>query len=567
MIKYNFIKEFVERSIRENWDQPSLSDYQGKTYSYSEVAMQIHKLHGIFEAWEVKPGDKIALIGRNNSNWAITYLAVISYGAVVVPILADFAAGDVHHIVTHSDSVMLFAGEYVWENLDEESMPGLRAIYSLAQFQPLVERNKEMAKMAAAATIKADNESVSLTPERIAYRETPNSNLAVISYTSGTTGFSKGVMLSHNSLAANIDFGRKNIGVKAKDKIVSFLPLAHAYGVAFEFLMPFAVGCHVTFLTRTPSPKIILQAFQEIKPRLVLAVPLILEKIYKKQILPIISKPTIRALINTPVLNKLIYKKVNKTLTNAFGGNFLEIVIGGAALNAEVEDFLRRIKFPVTVGYGMTECGPLISYAGWRESAKGSCGKLLPTLEMKIDSVDPQNEVGEILVRGENVMEGYYKNAEATAASIDSDGWLHTGDLGVIDNNGFIYIRGRSKSMILGPSGQNIYPEEIEAKLNNMPFVQESLVVESNHKLVALIYPEMETADEAGLSLADIEKVMEEHRKTLNATLPNFMQVSRVKLYPEEFEKTPKRSIKRFLYQATLENSNEKVAVGEMEME
>ena len=462
---------------------------------------------------------------------------------------------------------MLFAGEYVWENLDEESMPGLRAIYSLAQFQPLVERNKEMAKMAAAATIKADNESVSLTPERIAYRETPNSNLAVISYTSGTTGFSKGVMLSHNSLAANIDFGRKNIGVKAKDKIVSFLPLAHAYGVAFEFLMPFAVGCHVTFLTRTPSPKIILQAFQEIKPRLVLAVPLILEKIYKKQILPIISKPTIRALINTPVLNKLIYKKVNKTLTNAFGGNFLEIVIGGAALNAEVEDFLRRIKFPVTVGYGMTECGPLISYAGWRESAKGSCGKLLPTLEMKIDSVDPQNEVGEILVRGENVMEGYYKNAEATAASIDSDGWLHTGDLGVIDNNGFIYIRGRSKSMILGPSGQNIYPEEIEAKLNNMPFVQESLVVESNHKLVALIYPEMETADEAGLSLADIEKVMEEHRKTLNATLPNFMQVSRVKLYPEEFEKTPKRSIKRFLYQATLENSNEKVAVGEMEME
>lgn len=567
MIKYNFIKEFVERSIRENWDQPSLSDYQGKTYSYSEVAMQIHKLHGIFEAWEVKPGDKIALIGRNNSNWAITYLAVISYGAVVVPILADFAAGDVHHIVTHSDSVMLFAGEYVWENLDEESMPGLRAIYSLAQFQPLVERNKEMAKMAAAATIKADNESVSLTPKRIAYRETPNSNLAVISYTSGTTGFSKGVMLSHNSLAANIDFGRKNIGVKAKDRIVSFLPLAHAYGVAFEFLMPFAVGCHVTFLTRTPSPKIILQAFQEIKPRLVLAVPLILEKIYKKQILPIISKPTIRALINTPVLNKFIYKKVNKTLINAFGGNFLEIVIGGAALNAEVEDFLRRIKFPVTVGYGMTECGPLISYAGWRESAKGSCGKLLPTLEMKIDSVDPQNEVGEILVRGENVMEGYYKNAEATAASIDSDGWLHTGDLGVIDNNGFIYIRGRSKSMILGPSGQNIYPEEIEAKLNNMPFVQESLVVESNHKLVALIYPEMETADEAGLSLADIEKVMEEHRKTLNATLPNFMQVSRVKLYPEEFEKTPKRSIKRFLYQATLENSNEKVAVGEMEME
>ncbi|MBN1988185.1 MAG: AMP-binding protein [Bacteroidales bacterium] len=566
-MKYNFIKEFVERSIRENWDQPSLSDYQGKTFTYSEVAMQIHKLHRTFEAWEVNPGDKIAIIGRNNSNWAITYLAVISYGAVVVPILADFAASDVHHIVTHSDSVMLFAGEFVWENLDEESMPGVRAIYSLAKFQPLVARSKDMAQRAALALKKAEVEAASLTPEKVVYRNTPNSNLAVISYTSGTTGFSKGVMLSHNSLAANIDFGRKNIGVRAKDKIVSFLPLAHAYGVAFEFLMPFAVGCHVTFLTRTPSPKIILQAFQEIKPRLVLAVPLILEKIYKKQLLPIISKPTIRALINTPVINRLIYKKVNKTLTNAFGGNFIEIVIGGAALNAEVEDFLRKIKFPVTVGYGMTECGPLISYAGWRESAKGSCGKLLPTLEMKIDSVDPQNEVGEILVRGENVMEGYYKNAEATTASIDSDGWLHTGDLGVVDSNGFIYIRGRSKSMILGPSGQNIYPEEIEAKLNNMPFVQESLVIESNHKLVALIYPEMETADEAGLSLADIEKVMEEHRKTLNATLPNFMQVSRVKLYPEEFEKTPKRSIKRFLYQAAVENSNEKVAVNELELE
>lgn len=548
MLKINYIKEYIEKSIQENWDQPAFSDYQGKTNYYKDVAQQIHRLHKTFDLFEIKQGDKISLIGRNNSSWAVTYLATISYGAVIVPILADFATDDIHHIVNHSDSVMLFTGDSIWDNLEEKSMHNLKAVISIDSNALLVKRDSKAERKYQELLKTLDDEQKGLTPQTISYPEIPNSNLGVISYTSGTTGFSKGVMLSLNSLVANIDFGRNNIGLKPKDQVVSFLPLAHAYGAAFEFLLPFSVGCHITFLTKTPSPKIILQAFQEIKPRLVLAVPLIIEKIYKKQILPILNRPAMKILINVPFLKNKIYQKINAKLTGVFGGNFLEIVIGGAPLNKEVEDFLRKIGFRYTIGYGMTECGPLISYIGWQKIKAGSCGVILPTLEIKIDSKNPETEAGEILIRGENVMEGYYKNEEATRNTI-IDGWLHTGDLGIIDSDGFIFIRGRSKSMILGPSGQNIYPEEIEARFNNLPFITESLIIEKESRLIALVYPDLDSADESNLATSDIEAIMEKHRVEVNKNLPAYSQVVKIRLYPEEFEKTPKKSIKRFLYQ------------------
>lgn len=548
MIAQNFIKEYVEKSLKENWNNPAFSDYLGQTFTFSDVAKDIVRIHGILKTWDIKPGDKVALLGRNSSTWAITYLATISYGAVVVPILADFAPADIHHIVNHSDSTILFTSDQIWENIDDSSMPHLTAIFSLTRFDLLVSRDDEASARWKAEVAAIAKKIENLTSNDINFEEISNEKLGVISYTSGTTGFSKGVMLPLNSLAANVLFGHNNIPLQAGDKIVSFLPLAHAYGCAFEFLWPFSVGCHITFLTKTPAPKTILQAFEQVRPKLVLTVPLIIEKIYKKQILPTISKQSMKLLLMVPLLDKKIYQQVNKKLSDAFGGNFMQVIIGGAPLNAEVEDFLKKIKFPFTVGFGMTECGPLISYAAWADNPQGACGKILPTLSVKIDSNDPLNEVGEIMVRGENVMLGYYKNPEATNATLDAEGWLRTGDLGVVDNDGYIFIKGRSKSMILGPSGQNIYPEEIEAKLNNMPYIQESLVVERNNRLVALIYPDYDAADEAGLSPEDLVLVMEENKKTLNQELPAYMQLQKTKLYPEEFEKTPKKSIKRFLY-------------------
>ncbi len=548
MIPLNYVKEFVEKSVKKNWNEPAFSDYLGKTYSYKDVAIQIQRLHEILKIWEVAPGDKVALIGRNNSNWAIAYLATVSYGAVIVPILADFPPNDVHHIVNHSDSVFLFAGDSIWENLDFSGMPNLRAAISLENYSLLNNRYERCSELHRCFEAGFETTIQNITPESINYPETSNDKLAVISYTSGTTGFSKGVMLQHNSLAANVDFGRNNIALVAKDKIVSFLPLAHAYGCVFEFLMPFSVGCHITFLTKTPSPNVIMQAFQDIKPRLVLAVPLIIEKMYKKRILPTINKPAMKVLLKVPGLNSILHQKINQKLTDAFGGNFLEIVIGGAPLSKEVEDFLRLIKFPFTIGYGMTECGPLISYSGWKTTKPYSCGKYLPTLEVKIDSPDPANVVGEIIMRGENVMVGYYKNEEATNSTL-VDGWLRSGDLGIMDNDGFIFIKGRCKSMLLGASGQNIYPEEIEAKINNMPYVQESIVLEKNNRFVALIYPDMEAIDKDKLSENDVQTIMEQNRVEVNKTLPSYCQIAKVKLYPQEFEKTPKRSIKRFLYE------------------
>jgi long-chain acyl-CoA synthetase len=552
MIPENFIK-YIETSLKENWDLPALSDYQGENHKYSDVARKIAKIHIMFEECDVKKGDKIALIGKNSANWAITYLAIISYGATVVPILPDFHSNDVHHIVNHSDSVVLFSGDHIWENLDEKSMPNLRAVFSLSDYKLVIEGKSENIKniYAKLENFYEDLYPGGITSEKLSFDEVSNDEVGVLNYTSGTTGFSKGVVLPLNSLAANIRYARNNLPLNPGDNVVSFLPLAHTFGCAFEFLWPFSIGCHIHFLTRTPSPKIIIQAFQEVKPTIVISVPLILEKIYKKQILPLLNKATMKILLSVPFIDNVIYSKVKKKLTDVFGGNFKEVIIGGAALNKDVELFLKKIGFNFTIGYGMTECGPLISYANWDKAKLGSAGKLVDSLEIKIDSNDPYNEIGEIMVRGENVMYGYYKNVEATEQAIDKDGWLHTGDLGIIDEEDFVFIKGRNKSVIIGPSGENIYPEEIEAKLNNMPYIQESVVIEKNNKLIALVYPDLELVHQAKVDEAKLVGIMELNKKEANLNLAKYMQISKIKIFSEEFEKTPKRSIKRFLYTST----------------
>jgi long-chain acyl-CoA synthetase len=549
MMKENFIR-FIETSIKNNWDIQAFSDYKGASYKYSEVANRIERIHIVFENAGIKRGDKIALLGKNSAHWTMVYLATISYGAVIVPILPDFKPNDVHHIVNHSDSIILFVADNILETLKEKEMVNLRAIYSVNDFSLISASVDETLKEKLTSTDQLFSEKFpeGLTPEKFRLEEVPNSDLAVISYTSGTTGFSKGVMLPHNSIVSNVVYAHNNMPLKPGDSIVSFLPLAHSYGCAFEFLFPFTLGCHITFLTKTPSPQVILGAFKEIKPRLVLAVPLVIEKIYKKQLLPVIEKPVMKFLLSVPGINKLLHKKIRDKLIVAFGGNFHEIVIGGAALAKDVEVFFNKIKFPFSIGYGMTECGPLISYAGWDKTRLGSAGKVVDGMEVKIDSADPFNEVGEIVLRGENVMLGYYKNEKATSEVIDKDGWLHTGDLGLIDRDNFIYIKGRSKSMLLGPSGQNIYPEEIEAKLNNLNYILESVVIENKGRLVALVYPDHENAKNNGIEDVQLEAIMENHRKNLNKELPVYMNLAKIRIYPEEFEKTPKKSIKRFLY-------------------
>ncbi|MCD6129973.1 MAG: AMP-binding protein [Deltaproteobacteria bacterium] len=548
MLKENLVKH-IEKSIRENWDLSALSDYHGQSLSYGKVAERIIYLHYIFRKSHIKKGDKIALIGKNSLNWAIVYLAAITYGAVIVPILPDFSLNDMHHIVNHSDSVFLFSSNVIYEKLDETKMQNLEAIFSLTNFTLLYHKKKNAVQIIQEAeTHFLDKYGHQLTLKKFSFNEIRNDELAAIFYTSGTTGFSKGVMLLHNSLMANVLYAQNHKIMKKGDNIVSFLPLAHTYGCAFEFLFPFTVGCHITFLSKIPSPKIILEAFQEIRPQLIVSVPLIIEKIYKKQIKSFLNKKTTKWLSKFPVAEKTIKQKICKKLMEIFGGNFYEVIIGGAALNQEVELFLKEIKFPFSVGYGMTECGPLISYASHEELKLFSVGQVVDTLEIKIDSDDPRNIVGEILVRGENVMYGYYKNKEATENTIDKEGWLHTGDLGLIDEEGFIYIKGRCKNMVLGPSGQNIYPEEIEAKLNNLPFVQESLVIGKDGKLLALVYPDLELADNKGIGEQELKLKMEKNRKILNQLLPSYISISKIELYPEEFEKTPTQKIKRFLY-------------------
>lgn len=542
---------FVEESIKKHWDLDALTDYKGATLQYKDVARKIEKLHILLAESGIKPGDKVAVCGRNSSHWGVAFLAILTYGAVAVPILHEFKADNIHNIVNHSEARLLFVGDVVWESLNEAEMPLLEGIILMTDFTLLVCRSKQLEYAREHLNeLFGKKFPRNFRREHVSYRRDNPEELAVINYTSGTTSFSKGVMLPYRSLWANTQFAFDVLTLKPGDRIVSMLPMAHMYGLAFEFLYEVACGCHVFFLTRMPSPKIIFQAFADVKPHIVIAVPLIIEKIIKKNVLPKLETLKMKVLLKVPIINDKIKAAVREQMIQGFGGNFYEVIIGGAAFNQEVEKLLKSIDFPYTVGYGMTECGPIICYEDWKRFKPGSCGKAAPRMEVRIDSPDPQNIVGEILTRGDNVMLGYYKNPEATAQILDADGWLHTGALGVMDEEGNVTIKGRSKNMLLGPSGQNIYPEEIEEKLNNLPFVAECIVIQQNdNKLVALIYPDFEDAYSQGMSDSDIEAAMEENRTTLNAELPAYSQISRIKIYPEEFEKTPKKSIKRFLYQ------------------
>ena len=542
---------FVEESIKKHWDLDALTDYKGATLQYKDVARKIEKLHILLAESGIKPGDKVAVCGRNSSHWGVAFLAILTYGAVAVPILHEFKADNIHNIVNHSEARLLFVGDVVWESLNEAEMPLLEGIILMTDFTLLVCRSKQLEYAREHLNeLFGKKFPRNFRREHVSYRRDNPEELAVINYTSGTTSFSKGVMLPYRSLWANTQFAFDVLTLKPGDRIVSMLPMAHMYGLAFEFLYEVACGCHVFFLTRMPSPKIIFQAFADVKPHIVIAVPLIIEKIIKKNVLPKLETLKMKVLLKVPIINDKIKATVREQMIQGFGGNFYEVIIGGAAFNQEVEKLLKSIDFPYTVGYGMTECGPIICYEDWKRFKPGSCGKAAPRMEVRIDSPDPQNIVGEILTRGDNVLLGYYKNPEATAQILDADDWLHTGDLGVMDEEGNVTIKGRSKNMLLGPSGQNIYPEEIEEKLNNLPFVAECIVIQQNdNKLVALIYPDFEDAYSQGMSDSDIEAAMEENRTTLNAELPAYSQISRIKIYPEEFEKTPKKSIKRFLYQ------------------
>jgi long-chain acyl-CoA synthetase len=539
---------YIEQSIRQNWEIEALSNYKEKGLSYKEIAEKILKLHILFKGSGIKEGDKIALAGRNSANWCITYLAAVTYGAVIVPILPDFKPDDFINIINHSDSKLLFADDKIYDILDITKMPEITGVFSLDDFQMIISGDQAVKEVFSSLNEKYLNAFPVLKKEDIKFSDISNDQLAVISYTSGTTGFSKGVMITHNSLAANVRYAQNNMPLKPGDPLVSFLPLAHTYGCAFEFLFPFTIGCHITILSKTPSPQIIIQAFKEIKPRLILSVPLVIEKIFKKQLLPVISKPHMKILLAIPLLNKILYKKINEKLVDTFGGEFKEIVIGGAAFNPDAEIFFKKIKFKFSVGYGMTECGPLISYASWDTTRLGASGRAVDTLEVTIDSPDPENIVGEIILRGENVMTGYYKNEKATREMIDDNGWMHTGDLGVIDKDGNIFIKGRSKSMILGPSGQNIYPEEIEAVINNKDYIVESVVIFVDNKLIALVFPDYEMMKRDNISEEQLLEYLDKTRKEVNERLPEFMAISKFRVHPEEFVKTPKRSIKRFLY-------------------
>ena len=539
---------YIEQSIKQNWEIEALSNYKEKGHSYKEIAGKILKLHILFRGSGVKEGDKIALVGRNSANWCISYLAVVTYGAIIVPILPDFKPDDLINIINHSDSRLLFVDDKIYDLLDILRIAEIIGVFSLDDFRMIISNNQAVRDSFSSLDEKYSTAFPEVKKEDILFSGISNDELAVISYTSGTTGFSKGVMITHNSLAANVRYAQNNMPLRAGDPLVSFLPLAHTYGCAFEFLFPFTIGCHITILSKTPSPQIIIQAFKEIKPRLILSVPLVIEKIFKKQLLPVIGKPLMKILLSVPLLNKVLYKKINAKLVETFGGEFKEIVIGGAAFNADAETFFKKIRFKFTVGYGMTECGPLISYASWDTTKLGASGRAVDTLEVTIDSPDPENVVGEIILRGENVMTGYYKNEKATREMIDDKGWMHTGDLGIIDKDGNIFIKGRSKSMILGPSGKNIYPEEIEAVINNKDYIVESVVISLDNKLIALVFPDYEMMKRDNVSEEQLIEYLDKTRKELNDRLPEFMAVSKFRIHSEEFAKTPKRSIKRFLY-------------------
>ena len=547
--EHQFI-DYIEQSIIKNWDKDSLTDYKGITLQYKDVARKIAKFHIVLESAGIQPGDKIAVCGRNSAHWAVTFLATITYGAVIVPILHEFKADNIHNIVNHSEAKLLFVGDQAWENLNEDAMPLLEGIASLTDFSSLVSRNEKLTyAFEHRNAIYGQRYPKNFRPEHICYRKDRPEELAIINYTSGTTGYSKGVMLPYRSIWSNVAYCFEMLPVKPGDHIVSMLPMGHVFGMVYDFLYGFSAGAHIYFLTRMPSPKIISQSFSEIKPRVISCVLLIVEKIIKKDILPKVDSKIGKLLLKVPIVNDKIKSLARQAAMEIFGGNFDEIIIGGAPFNAEVEAFLKKIGFPYTIAYGMTECGPIICSSRWDTLKLASCGKATTRMEVRIDSPDPKTHAGEIVCRGANMMLGYYKNPEATAQIIDVNGWLHTGDLGVMDEEGYVTVRGRSKNMLLTSSGQNIYPEEIESKLNNMPYVAESLIVLQHDKLVALIYPDFDDAFAHGLQQNDIQKAMEVNRVELNQQLPNYCQISKIKIHFEEFEKTAKKSIKRFMYQ------------------
>ncbi len=542
----------IEKSIIENWNLDALTDYKGITLQYHDVARKIEKLHIMFESSGVKHGDKIALCGRNSAGWASAFLATLTYGAVAVPILHEFTADQIHNIVNHSDAKLLFAGDVVSTQVDPTKMPHIEGIIYIPDYSLLFSRSDKLTFAREHLNEMFGKKYPKyFRPEHVKYyKEESPDEMALINYTSGTTGFSKGVMIPYRAIWSNFDFACHAMGsnVKKGDNVLSVLPMAHMYGMAFEFIYEFLKGCHIFYLNRVPSPAIIAKAFSEVKPAIVIAVPLIIEKIIKKKVFPKIQNNRMRLLLNMPVINKKVRQTIREQVMEAFGGKFFEVIIGGAAFNQEVEAFLKRIEFPYTVGYGATECAPIICYADYHEFKQGSCGKVAIHNEIRIDSRDPQNIPGEILVRGLNVMLGYYKNEEATRQTIDKDGWYHTGDLGVMDYEGNVFIKGRSKYMLLGANGQNIYPEEIEDKLNSMAMVNESIVIQEEDRLVGLVHPDIEVAQSMGFTHSDLENIMEQNRKELNAVLPSYSKISSIRIQDEEFEKTPKKSIKRFLY-------------------
>lgn len=540
----------IEQSIKTNWYLNALTDYKGITLQYRDVARKIEKIHILLENAGIEKGDKIAICGRNSAHWTVTYLAVITYGAVVVPILHEFKADQVHNIVNHSEARLLFVGDQIWENLNEAAMPHLEGIIELKDFGVPVSRSEKLAYARDHLNeIFGHKFPCRFRPDDISYEKEKSEDLAIINYTSGTTGYSKGVMLPYRSILSNVLYCKEKIGLKADDSVVSMLPLGHVFGMTFDFLYGFTAGAHLWFLTRMPSPKIIAESFAEIRPRVIACVPLIVEKIFKKNILPKVDNKLGKLLLHVPIISDKIKELIKQKAMEVFGGNFIEIIIGGAPFNAEVEAFLKMIDFPYTIAYGMTECGPIICHSHWTELKLASCGKVAARMEAKVLSPNPSAIAGELVCRGANLMLGYYKNEEATRQVIDTEGWLHTGDMATIDEDGNVFIKGRCKNLLLTSSGQNIYPEEIESKLNNMPYVSESLIILQQDKLVGLIYPDSDDAFAHGLSQSDLVRVMEENRLELNKQLPAFSQIARFKLYPEEFEKTAKKSIKRFLYQ------------------
>ena len=540
----------IEQSIKTNWYLNALTDYKGITLQYRDVARKIEKIHILLENAGIEKGDKIAICGRNSAHWTVTYLAVITYGAVVVPILHEFKADQVHNIVNHSEARLLFVGDQIWENLNEAAMPHLEGIIELKDFGVPVSRSEKLAYARDHLNeIFGHKFPCRFRPDDISYEKEKSEDLAIINYTSGTTGYSKGVMLPYRSILSNVLYCKEKIGLKAGDSVVSMLPLGHVFGMTFDFLYGFTAGAHLWFLTRMPSPKIIAESFAEIRPRVIACVPLIVEKIFKKNILPKVDNKLGKLLLHVPIISDKIKELIKQKAMEVFGGNFIEIIIGGAPFNAEVEAFLKMMDFPYTIAYGMTECGPIICHSHWTELKLASCGKVAARMEAKVLSPNPSAIAGELVCRGANLMLGYYKNEEATRQVIDTEGWLHTGDMATIDEDGNVFIKGRCKNLLLTSSGQNIYPEEIESKLNNMPYVSESLIILQQDKLVGLIYPDSDDAFAHGLSQSDLVRVMEENRLELNKQLPAFSQIARFKLYPEEFEKTAKKSIKRFLYQ------------------